>query len=372
MTDLEQRGLADLTAFWQMSPAERIALATVAGALEVDCAIEIGTAQGGSLAAITKYAALTYSLELLPESSERLRARIPNAAFRVGDSRSTIPEVLREISSAGRHLDLVLVDGDHSRAGVRADIDAVLQYVPRRPMAMLMHDSFNPDCRFGMRDVAWSDYPHVHAVDLDFVAGNTIPQPDGRFEMWAGLALAVLMPAPRQRVLTIAARNEALFEQTFPHSAHAAAFSDATPGRITTAPAESWYQAFASAGEDRLQRFLEGIHRGGDPEPADFAPIRARLAPLVAQWRSRAARVAVYGAGTHTKALLGLVPEVFPLVSCFIDRQGSGSFLGRPRVSPSAFSADSAEVVLYSSPQHEAAMFASLSSQPVEHVRLYA
>ena len=368
--DLTRRGLGDLMAFWQMTPAERIALTTVLTANPIDCAIEIGTAQGGSLAAITNFAALTYSLELLPESSARLRSRIPNAEFRIGDSRQSIPEVLDDIRRAGRDLDFVLVDGDHSREGVRADIEAVLRWQPRRAMAILMHDSFNPACRFGMRDVDWATYPYVHAVDLDFVAGNTLQRPDGGFEMWAGLALAVLRPEVRQEPLTITERAGALFARTLPLSAHAPSAAP-TASRVSPVQPRSWYESFAVADELRLQHYLEGTHDGSSAEPSGFAAHRRRLAPLVAAWRGRGARVALYGAGTHTKALLGVVPELFPLVACFIDRQRSTDFLGRPCHAPATFSPRDADVVIYSSPLHEAAMHASLATQPVEHVRLY-
>ncbi|MCC6164695.1 MAG: class I SAM-dependent methyltransferase [Acidobacteria bacterium] len=325
--DLERRGVSDLVSHWQMTPAERVALDTLLRTRTIDCAIEIGTAQGGSLAVISNYARRSYSLELLPESSERLRARIPSAVFHVGDSRRTIPLVLEEIRREGRDLDFVLVDGDHSRDGVRADIEAILQWQPRRPLTILMHDSLNPDCRFGMREVAWASHPHVHAVELDFVTGYTIAQPDGSFEMWAGLGLALVLPSERRDPLTVVERAGALFERMLPLSTHG---------------------------------------------PRDFSRATRRLASLVPAWQSRGSRIAFYGTGSHTQAMLGQVPELLPLVTCFVDRLGDGTFLGRPRVAPSAFSPAVADAVVYSSPIHEAAMFASLASQPVEHVRLYA
>jgi len=41
-------------------------------------------------------------------------------------------------------LDFVLIDADHSSAGVQRDINNVLRYRPTRPLYIVMHDSFNP------------------------------------------------------------------------------------------------------------------------------------------------------------------------------------------------------------------------------------
>jgi hypothetical protein len=71
----------------------------------------------------------------------------------------------------------VLVDGDHSAEGVRKDIDHLLRLRPIVPLYVVMHDSFNPGCRRGLREADWAGCPYVHAVELDFVAGSVNPSP---------------------------------------------------------------------------------------------------------------------------------------------------------------------------------------------------
>lgn len=91
----------------------------------------------------------------------------------------------------------VLIDGDHSEDGVFRDIETVLTYQPKDDLYVLMHDSFNPACRRGMKRVDWASYPHVHWIDYDFVPGFLNSVPGYEDEMWCGFALAYLKAEPR-------------------------------------------------------------------------------------------------------------------------------------------------------------------------------
>ncbi len=96
-------------------------------------------------------------------------------------------------------LQFVLIDGDHSEEGLRNDINDLLRYRPTAPLYIVMHDSFNPDCRRGIRGAKWAANPHVHLVELDYVSGRLMPKDeDGSYrQMWCGIALAVLLPEVR-------------------------------------------------------------------------------------------------------------------------------------------------------------------------------
>jgi hypothetical protein len=104
--------------------------------------------------------------------------------------------------------------------GVKADLDAILEYEPPAPLWILMHDSSNPECRRGISSVDWAGNKHVHAVELDFVAGALIAHCDSLRQVWGGLALALLLPELRNGPLGIGASSEEHFKFMYRHSIH--------------------------------------------------------------------------------------------------------------------------------------------------------
>ncbi len=190
---------------WSMSGPERTALVQLLDRTRPPVAIEVGTHHGGSLQVIAPRAGRVYSIDIDPAVANSLEGRFPNVEFRTGDSRTILPMLLREIEARGEELGFVLIDGDHTGPGVLADITAVLRYAPRRPLYVLLHDSFNPPCRAGMLAAAWRDCPHVHEVEIDFVGGVAMREAcpwDGP-NLWGGLALALLLPEKRAGGLVI-------------------------------------------------------------------------------------------------------------------------------------------------------------------------
>ena len=110
-----------------------------------------------------------YSLDVDPQVLERLKVRSTNVEYLIGPSDQTLPPLIHRLQSEKSKLGFVLVDGDQSREGVRKDIDNVLQF-SYCPPDIVMHDSFNSECRLGLRAANWSGCPHVHAVELDIAA----------------------------------------------------------------------------------------------------------------------------------------------------------------------------------------------------------
>jgi len=188
----------------QMSDAERCTIIMLLDKLRPECAIEVGTAGGGSLSMIARYAKKAYSLDIDPTCRERFHSRFPNVEFIVGDSKETLPRLLRTLEASNEKLAFVLIDGLHTSEGVKADIENLLAYKPTCPLYVALHDSFNPECRSGMAAADWASSPFVHHVELDFVGGqfNRI-ETNGTREMWCGLALALMLPEPRQGELGI-------------------------------------------------------------------------------------------------------------------------------------------------------------------------
>ena len=184
---------------WMMTDAERSALAALLQDLRPECALEIGTYRGGSLGVLAKYSRQVYSLDIDPACRQNCGDGFENVEFVTGASEDTLPVVLDKIAASGQALNFVLIDGSHTEDGVRNDINALLRYKPVGPLYILMHDSFNPGCRKGIRTADWAASPYVHLLELDYVHGRLMPKDEGASyrEMWCGFALAVLFPQPR-------------------------------------------------------------------------------------------------------------------------------------------------------------------------------
>jgi hypothetical protein len=207
-----------------MTRWEKYGFASILEAARPKVAIEIGSYKGGSLQIIARYAEKIYSIDLDPSLKERLGHDLPNVEFLTGDSRQILPALLSRIMKSGEELGFVLIDGDHSTEGVRSDINNILRYMPVRPVFIVFHDSFNPDCRKGILTADWSACDHVHYLEVDFVPGvyhfeafDTSPPRS----MFGGLAVALMRPEGRVGPLSIHQCQKGLFETVFVSSSHA-------------------------------------------------------------------------------------------------------------------------------------------------------
>lgn len=205
---------------WQMQPGEQTALVALLAGLRPKVALEIGSRYGGSMQVLHRHADRVISLDIDPTCRERLGAKYPKSEFVTGDSKATLPPLMEQLTKEGAEVGFVLIDGDHSAAGVQGDIRGLLNYCPRCPLFVVMHDSFNPDVRKGIRTAPWAESRHVHAVELDYVHGVLTLDPDAYREMWGGFALAILSPEPRSGTLTVTSRMEHLFRAIYRRSAH--------------------------------------------------------------------------------------------------------------------------------------------------------
>ena len=214
-----------LTAGWQMDVVERVMLLHVVGNLKPRVSIEIGTADGGSLSAIARHTSKrVFTLDIQPDRQAALGRHFHHVEFIAGPSRETLPALLARLNAEGEEIDFVLVDGDHSAGAVRRDIEDLLAgYRPRtRPLFVLLHDSFNPECRRGIAGADWNANPHVRRVMLDYTPGVFPDAGPVVGEMWGGFALAVLRPGPRgnDRSVNIKANRQKLFEVVRAASVH--------------------------------------------------------------------------------------------------------------------------------------------------------
>ena len=85
---------------------------------------------------------------------------VSNVEFVTGPSAQTLPALIERLQESGEPVEFVLIDADHTAAGVRGDVESVLRYRPtKRPLYVVMHDSFNPECRRGMKEAPWETNP---------------------------------------------------------------------------------------------------------------------------------------------------------------------------------------------------------------------
>src|ERR1019366_6042644 len=113
-----------------------------------------GTYYGGSLSLISQFSKMTYSIDIDPTVPQRLK-NIASVRFLTGSSDVIVPRLLAELNKEGIPVEFILIDGEHSAAGVKRDVAWLSHYVPMKPLFVALHDSFNPDCRRGMLEAAF-------------------------------------------------------------------------------------------------------------------------------------------------------------------------------------------------------------------------
>lgn len=208
---------------WQMTNWERMAFIHILDMARPEVAIEVGTYKGGSLQVLSHYASWVYSIDIDPFVAKNLDGKFDNVAFRSGDS-SDILEGLLSNKSKSSKVTFILIDGDHSEEGVRKDISAILNWHPAKECIVLMHDSFNPDCRKGILTSHWNSNPYIHDVEVDFVPGiyhELAYDTAAPNTMWGGFARAVLKPFPRKgNSLDIKTSQQRLYEAVYRISSH--------------------------------------------------------------------------------------------------------------------------------------------------------
>jgi hypothetical protein len=184
---------------WQMSRGERAALEGILSQSRPRLAVEIGAAEGGSLARIALHAEEVHAFDFAaPQFPD---ARPSNVTVHTGDPHELLPAVLAELAEAGRNVDFVLLDGDSAPDGARRNLEALLDSPALGRTVVLVHQVNNPRVRQGFDAVRFAAWPKVAFVEPDFVPGYMLAGERLRHELWGGLAL-VLIDAARLRYQT--------------------------------------------------------------------------------------------------------------------------------------------------------------------------
>lgn len=207
---------------WQMSRSEKYCMINLLNTLKPDHAIEIGTYQGGSTQVISKFSKQVTTIDISDSPKNLLQDKFDNVSFVINESHKVLKDLFKEIEDKGDQLNFVLVDGDHTRLGVSRDLHAVLEYPHQNDVVVVLHDSFNPDCRKGMQEIDYSKYPQVSYVELDYVCGSFWTN-DSYREMWGGLALVKidgLKNGKRSDTAPVFQSYQKEFETCKAHSVH--------------------------------------------------------------------------------------------------------------------------------------------------------
>ena len=167
---------------------EQAALEGLLSRLRPRLAIEIGTAEGGSLRCLARHCEEVHSFDL--EHGEELE-ELPGVELHSGDSHVLLPAALAKLEREGRNVDFVLVDGDHTAEGVRRDMEDLLASGALRSTVILAHDAGNDEVRQGLEAVDYAGSGKVVAFDLDFVAGHLSREGAYAGQLWGGFALVV-------------------------------------------------------------------------------------------------------------------------------------------------------------------------------------
>jgi len=183
---------------WQMSDAERMSLTGLLARWRPRSYLEIGVYHGGSTLLAAEFAERVTSIDIDPEAINRFD-KPENVRFVAGSSVEVLPALLTELAAEDGYPDFVLIDGDHSAKAVKRDVEMILQRQPPRPMLVVFHDSFNPECRQGIVAADWCGSPWAWRLELDFVAGGIVEHhgDPNNGQMWGGLAVGLLLPEPR-------------------------------------------------------------------------------------------------------------------------------------------------------------------------------
>lgn len=204
---------------WSMTRNERYCFIQLLQKIKPKIAIEIGTFNGGSLQVISKYAEKVYAIDTDASVKERLGSKFKNVEFLIGDSKTIAPQLIQTLQENNDPLEFVLIDGDHSTNGVYQDIKNILNYKPKTSLHIILHDSFNPTCRKGMKLYDYNKNENVHYVELDFTTG--IFSPEGlKRQMWGGFAMVLMLAEKRTAPLKINESQKKLHNLIYLQSFH--------------------------------------------------------------------------------------------------------------------------------------------------------
>jgi hypothetical protein len=201
---------SDLNPMWLMDHNDRAGIYMLLQLSRPRVILEIGARFAGTTALFSQVAEHVYVVDIDPGVRDRCKP-LSNVTVMIGNSPDIIPGLIDRMNAQHGGWDFALVDGDHTTAGVRKDLNALIACRPLRRAYVTMHDSFNPECRKGILQAEW-DRPWVQTVEVDFTMGSIMPQPHVYGGMWGGIALAELSNLARKGPRSVTQTGQLSFE----------------------------------------------------------------------------------------------------------------------------------------------------------------
>jgi len=169
-----QKKIGILNPDWLMSTREKLGLIGLLHCLKPKKVLELGYHRGGATKWLSELSEQVISVDV-----NEFVSNAPNLFHNVEAWNCPTLEAASRVKRENLFFDLAIIDADHSRKAVSADINGIIEHSD----IILMHDSFNPDCRKGMVDALKKQ--DSHAYYLDFIP--SVSKHDG---LWGGLAIA--------------------------------------------------------------------------------------------------------------------------------------------------------------------------------------
>ena len=159
---------------WLMSTREKLGLIGLLHCLKPKKVLELGYHRGGATKWLAKFSEKVITVDVNEFVSDA-----PNQFHNVEAWNCPTLEAASRIKKEKLFFDLAIIDADHSRKAVSADINGIIEHSG----IILMHDSFNPDCRKGMMDALKNQKSHAYYLDF-------FPSASKNNGLWGGLAIA--------------------------------------------------------------------------------------------------------------------------------------------------------------------------------------
>src|SRR6185312_8209369 len=96
-----------------------------------------------------------------------LRGR--NVSCLNGDAGFVLPRVFSQLQSDALAIGFVYIE---SSEAIETELAYLREYVPEKPMFLVIRDSFDPECRQALLNIDWERSAYCHWIDLDFVPGK--------------------------------------------------------------------------------------------------------------------------------------------------------------------------------------------------------
>ena len=159
---------------WQMSPKERLIITALLKLINPAKVLEIGARAGGFTRHLSDVAK---SLTVVDIDTKQILSKPSNAIFLEMTSDAFFAQ-----RAAEDRFDLIVIDGDHSFEGTARDLENALAAGKH----ILLHDTFNPECRGGYSQAINKNMNRIAYFDLDVVKGTEMST-----GLWGGIGFVV-------------------------------------------------------------------------------------------------------------------------------------------------------------------------------------